>query len=77
MKLTGYYMTAVVKDKDGIKTLHIVDVQNRKQLIDALDRRYAGEPYKLYDFERCKFGVEVTTGDLVDVASMLGLEDEV
>ena len=29
MKLTGYYMTAICKFEDGIKTICVVDVQNR------------------------------------------------
>lgn len=29
MKLTGYYMTAICKFDDGIKTICVVDAQNR------------------------------------------------
>lgn len=28
MKLTGYYMTAICKFEDGIKTICVVDAQN-------------------------------------------------
>lgn len=33
MKLTGYYMTAICKFEDGIKTICVVDAQNRAQLL--------------------------------------------
>lgn len=39
MKLTGYYMTAICKFEDGIKTICVVDVQNRAQLLERLKRR--------------------------------------
>ena len=35
MKLTGYYMTAICKFKDGIKTICVVDVQSA----DVVDMR--------------------------------------
>lgn len=34
MKLTGYYMTAICKFEDGIKTICVVDAQNRAQLLN-------------------------------------------
>ena len=37
MKLTGYYMTAICKFEDGIKTICVVDVQNRAQLLNLAD----------------------------------------
>lgn len=37
MKLTGYYMTAICKFDDGIKTICVVDAQNRAQLLERLN----------------------------------------
>ena len=59
MKLTGYYMTAICKFEDGIKTICVFDAQNRAQLLERLNAAYPGHPYKLYayklyDFERTK-----------------------
>ena len=34
MKLTGYYMTAICKFEDGIKTIGVVDVSNLLNLAD-------------------------------------------
>lgn len=41
MKLTGYYMTAICKFGDGIKTICVVDAQNRAhvQSMDIMDIR--------------------------------------
>lgn len=39
MKLTGYYMTAICKFESGIKTICVVDVQNRAQIADVVDVR--------------------------------------
>lgn len=36
MKLTGYYMTAICKFEDGIKTICVVDVQNSARLLECL-----------------------------------------
>ena len=37
MKLTGYYMTAICKFEDGIKTICVVDAQNRAQTLNLDD----------------------------------------
>lgn len=65
MKLTGYYMTAICKFEDGIKTICVVDAQNRAQLLERLKAAF-----KLYDYERTKFGAEV-----VDMRNLLNLAD--
>lgn len=75
MKLTGYYMTAICKFDDGIKTLCVVDVQNRAQLLERLAAAYPGQRFKLYDYERTKFGAEVRSADFVAVRDVLGLND--
>ena len=75
MKLTGYYMTAICKFDDGIKTLCVVDVQNRAQLLERLATAYPGQHFKLYDYERTKFGAEVRSADFVAVRDVLGLND--
>ena len=49
MKLTGYYMTAICKFDDGIKTICVVDAQNRAQLLERLNAAYPGQRFKLYD----------------------------
>lgn len=40
MKLTGYYMTAICKFEDGIKTICVVDAQNRAQMLERLKAAY-------------------------------------
>lgn len=35
MKLTGYYMIAICKFEDGIKTICVVDAQNRANIQSA------------------------------------------
>lgn len=70
MKLTGYYMTAICKFADGIKTICVVDAQNRAQLLERLNAAY-----KLYDFERTKFGAEVKSSDVVNIRDVLNLAD--
>lgn len=73
MKLTGYYMTALCKFEDGIKTICVVDAQNRAQLLERLKAAYPEQPFKLYDFERTKFGAEVNSADFVDMRNLLNL----
>lgn len=68
MKLIGYYMTAICKFEDGIKTICVVDAQNRAQMLERLKAAYPEQPFKLYDFERTKFGA-----DIVDVRNLLNL----
>lgn len=75
MKLTGYYMTAICKFDDGIKTLRVVDVQNRKQMLERLAEAYPEQKFKLYDFERKKFSAEVRGADVVDMRNLLNLAD--
>lgn len=75
MKLTGYYMTAICKFDDGIKTLCVVDAQIRTQLLERLKAAYPEQPYKLYDFERTKFSVHVQGADIVDMRNLLNLAD--
>lgn len=75
MKLTGYYMTAICKFEDGIKTICVVDAQNRAQLLERLATAYPGQKFKLYDYERTKFGAEVRSADMVAVRDVLGLND--
>lgn len=75
MKLTGYYMIAICKFKDGIKTICVVDAQNRAQLLERLKAAYPEQPFKLYDFERTKFSVKVQSADVVDVRNLLNLAD--
>lgn len=75
MKLTGYYMTAVCKFEDGIKTICVVDVQNRAQLLERLAAAYPGQHFKLYDYERTKFGAEVQSADIADMRNLLNLEE--
>lgn len=70
MKLTGYYMTAICKFADGIKTICVVDAQNRAQLMERLKAAYPEQPFKLYDFERTKFGA-----DVVGIRNLLNLDD--
>lgn len=75
MKLTGYYMTAICKFEDGIKTICVVDAQNRAQLLERLKAAYPEQPFKLYDFERTKFGAEVRSTDFVSIRNVLALND--
>lgn len=75
MKLTGYYMTAICKFDDGIKTICVVDAQNRAQLMERLKRRFPEESFNLYDYERTKFGAEVNSADFVDMRNLLNLAD--
>lgn len=75
MKLTGYYMTAICKFEDGIKTICVVDVQNRAQLLERLKAAFPEQPFKLYDYERTKFGAEVKSADVVDMRNLLNLAD--
>lgn len=70
MKLTGYCMTAVCKFEDGIKTICVVDVRNRAQLLERLATAYPGQQFKLYDYERTKFSAEV-----VDMQNLLHRAD--
>ena len=69
MKLTGYYMTAICKVADGIKTICVVDVQ----MLERLKAAYPEQPFKLYDYERTKFNANVT--DVVDMRNLLNLAD--
>lgn len=73
MKLTGYYMTAICKFEDGIKTICVVDVQNRAQLLERLKAAYPGQHFKLYDYERTKFGAHVQSMDIMGIRDVLGL----
>ena len=75
MKLTGYYMNAVCKFEDGIKTICVVDVQNRAQLLERLTAAHPGQHFKLYDYERVKFGAEVQSTDVVNMRNLLNLAD--
>ena len=75
MKLTGYYMTAICKFEDGIKTICVVDAQNRAQLMERLKAAFQDKPFKLYDFERTKFGAVVQSADIVDMRNLLNLAD--
>lgn len=75
MKLTGYYMTAICKFEDGIKTICVVDAQNRAQLLERLKAAYPEQPFKLYDYECTRFGAEVKSTDVVDMRNLLNLAD--
>lgn len=75
MKLTGYYMTAICKFDDGTKTLCVVDVQNRAQLLERLAAAYPGQRFKLYDYERTKFSAEVQSADIADMRNLLNLNE--
>nr|DAE50762.1 MAG TPA: hypothetical protein [Caudoviricetes sp.] len=75
MKLTGYYMTAICKFEDGIKTICVVDAQNRAQMLERLKAAYPEQPFKLYDFERTKFSANVQSADIVDMRNLLNLAD--
>ena len=71
MKLTGYYMTAICKFEDGIKTICVVDAQNRAQMLERLKAAYPEQPFKLYDFVRTKFSANVQSADVVDINNKL------
>lgn len=73
MKLTGYYMTAICKFGDSIKAICVVDAQNRAQMLERLKAAYPEQPFKLYDFKRTKFSVEVQSADIVDMRNLLNL----
>ena len=73
MKLTGYYMTAICKFEDGIKTICVVDAQNRAQLMERLKTAFPEQPFKLYDYERTKFGAHVQSMDIMGIRDVLGL----
>lgn len=75
MKLTGYYMIAICKLEDGIKTICVVDAQNRAQLLKRLKAAYPEQPFKLYDFERTKFGANVQSADVVGIRNLLNLDN--
>ena len=74
MKLTGYYMTAICKFEDGIKTICVVDAQNRAQMLERLKAAYPEQPFKLYDFVRTKFSANVQSADVVDIRNLLHLQ---
>lgn len=73
MKLTGYYMTAICKFDDGIKTICVVDAQNRAQLLERLKTAFPEQPFKLYDYERTKFSAHVQSMDIMGIRDVLGL----
>ena len=75
MKLTGYYMTAICKFDDGIKTICVVDAQSRAQLLKRLNAAYPGQHFKLYDYERTKFSAEVRNTDFISIRDVLALND--
>lgn len=75
MKLTGYYMTAICKFEDGIKTICVVDARNGAQLHERLKAAYPEQPFKVYDFDRTKFCTEVDSADVVDMRNLLNLAD--
>lgn len=66
MKLTGYYMTAVIKFADGIKTIIVFGVRTRKELVKALNAAHPDEKYKLYDSSRVKFSLEMSANEFTD-----------
>lgn len=72
MKLTRYYMTAICKFDDGIKTICVVDAQNRAQLLERLKTAFPEQPFKLYD-ERTKFSAHVQSMDIMGIRDVLGL----
>lgn len=82
MKLTGYYMTAITKFADGIKTIIVFGVRTREELVKALNAAHPDEKYKLYDFNREKFSLEMAVNESTDpgyLADRLGIQqvDEV
>lgn len=66
MKLTGYYMTAITKFADGIKNIVVFGVRTRGELLDALKAAHECEAFKLYDFSREKFSLEVAANESLD-----------
>ena len=66
MKLTGYYMTAVTKFADGIKTIIVFGVRTRGELVKALNAAHPDEEYKLCDFSREKFSLEMAVNESTD-----------
>lgn len=74
MKLTGYYMTAICKFEDGIKTICVVDVQNRAQLLERLNAAFPEQPFKLYDYERTKFNTHVQSMGIRDVLGLNAMD---
>ena len=66
MKLTGYYMTAVAEFADGIKTIIVFDVRTREELVKALSAAHPDEKFKLYDFSREKFLLEMAVNESTD-----------
>lgn len=75
MKLTGYYITAICKFEDGLKTICVVDVQNRAQLQERLAAAYPGQQFKLYYYERTKFSANVQSTDIENTRELLNLTD--
>lgn len=75
MKLTGYYMTAICKFEDGIKTICVIDAQNRAQLLERFKAAFPEQPFKLYDFERTKFSVDYKSVNVVNPRGLLNLAD--
>ena len=53
MKLTGYYMTAICKFEDGIKTICVVDVQNRAQLLERLNAQSSARSFRARTLWTC------------------------
>ena len=66
MQLTGYYMTAVTKFADGIKTIIVFGVRTREELVKALNAAHPDEKYKLYDFSREKFSLKMAVNESTD-----------
>lgn len=66
-------MTAICKFEDGIKTICVVDAQNRAQLLERLKTAFPEQPFKLYDYERTKFGAHVQSMDIMGIRDVLGL----
>lgn len=75
MKLTGYYMKAICKFEDGIKTICVVDAKNCAQLMKRLNAAYQGQPYELSGFGCKKFSAEVKSADIVNIRDLLNLAD--
>ena len=51
MKLTGYYMTAVTKFADGIKTIIVFGVRTREELVKALNAAHPDEKIQAVRFQ--------------------------
>lgn len=76
MELTGYYMTAVTKFADGIKTIIVFGVRTREELVKALNAAHPDEKYELCDVSREKFSLEMEVDELADpgyLADRLGI----